>query len=110
MRTSCKQYIEGSWARIEDNDCVLIDLTAEHKLEYSDMLPLYTRRDGYSGSKGYVSVPKGDALVLLSHIIITSNNSYTYILLTLLLRPYRMLQQLLSPFDVDALYIRLIWF
>ena len=43
MRTSCKQYIEGSWARIEDNDCVLIDLTREYKLEYSDMLPLYTR-------------------------------------------------------------------
>ena len=67
QRTSCKQYIKGSWARIEDNKCVLINLTKEYKLEYSGMLPLYTTpvrhehmpnpRDGYSGSKGCISVP-----------------------------------------------------
>ena len=115
MRTSCKQYIEGSWARIEDNECVLIDLTREYKLEYSGMLPLYTRllfgmcacripetdtpevRDVLVShtsqfpsflvsrvvSKGYVSVPKGDAPVLLGHMIIASNNGCTYILSTI---------------------------
>ena len=91
-------------------------MTREYKLEYSGMLPLYTRllfgmcacripetdtpevRDvsvlyfpvsqfpsfpvSRVVSKGYVSAPKGDAPVLLGHMIIASNNGCTHILST----------------------------
>ena len=57
-------------------------------------------------SKGYVSVPKGDAPVLLGHMIIASNNGCTHILSTYLSNiPSALYSEILTSSSAKRIYL-----